>query len=110
MICTWTGRGPKANPGLDQASDRNANECRSISSIARLPLDMGLTTAVVHESGQSDYSEDEIEQILGMGAPEARFALEKIRETIRENPFVVTGLVLAFGILIGISLGCGRKR
>lgn len=65
---------------------------------------------MAHESGQSDYSDDEIEQILGMGAPEARFAVKEMREAIRENPLLVTGLVFAFGILIGISLGRGRKR
>jgi hypothetical protein len=65
---------------------------------------------MAHESGQSDYSDDEIEQILGMGAPEARFAVKEMREAIREKPLLVTGLVFAFGILIGISLGRGRKR
>jgi len=45
-----------------------------------------------------------------MGAPEARFAVKEMREAIRENPLLVTGLVFAFGILIGISLGRGRKR
>jgi len=59
--------------------------------------------------GQGHYSDDEIEQILGMGAPEANFALNEIREVIREKPLLVTGLVFAFGILVGISLSRSHK-
>ena len=61
------------------------------------------------ELEQGNYSDDEIEQILGMGAPEAKFALNEIREAIREKPLLVTGLVLAFGILVGISLSRAHK-
>jgi len=59
--------------------------------------------------GKGDYSDDEIEQILGMGAPEASFALNEMREAIRENPLLVAALVFAFGILVGISLSRTHK-
>jgi len=61
------------------------------------------------ELGKGDYSDDEIEQILGMGAPEASFALNEMREAIRENPLLVAALVFAFGILVGISLSRTHK-
>jgi hypothetical protein len=64
---------------------------------------------MMHGSGQGGYSDDEIEQILGKGAPEAGRAVKEIRETIRQNPLLMTGLVLAFGILVGISLCRARK-
>jgi hypothetical protein len=64
---------------------------------------------MAHESGQSHYSDGEIEQILGMKVLGARFSLKEIRETIREEPFLVTGLVFALGILIGISVGRVHK-
>ncbi|WP_455284440.1 hypothetical protein [[Eubacterium] cellulosolvens] len=60
--------------------------------------------------GQGVYSDDEIEQIIGIGALETKFVLKEIRETIRGSPLLATGLVFAFGILVGVSLGQVRKR
>ena len=62
------------------------------------------------ELGRGNYSDDEIEQILGIGASETGFVLKGIRETIKESPLLTTGLVLAFGILVGVSLGRASKR
>jgi len=62
------------------------------------------------EAAESDYSDDEIEQIIGMAASETGLALKEIREVISENPLLVTGLAFALGILLGVSLGCVRKR
>jgi len=56
------------------------------------------------------YSDDEIEQILGMGGPETKLPLKEMREIIRENPLLVATLVFAFGILVGASLSSGRRR
>ena len=59
------------------------------------------------ESKEGEYSDDEIEQILGMGSSE--LILKEIEETIRDDPLLVTGLVFALGILIGVGLACGGK-
>lgn len=67
------------------------------------------TTEMTHGSEQRSYSDDEIEQILGMGVPEAKLALKEMREIVREDPLLITGLVFAFGILLGISL-CRARR
>jgi len=69
-----------------------------------------MTTAMTSKSGQGGYSDDEIEEILGMGAPEANALLKQARETIRESPLLVTGLVFAVGLLLGIGLGRSRER
>jgi hypothetical protein len=65
---------------------------------------------MAREKERRDYSEDEIEQILGKTAPETKLALKEIEDTIRENPLLVTALVFAFGILVGSGLSRGRKR
>jgi hypothetical protein len=62
------------------------------------------------EVKERDYSDDEIEQILGMGGPETRIALKEMREAIRENPLLVGALIFALGILVGASLSRGRRR
>ena len=73
-------------------------------------MSIGLKIAMAHGSGKGDYSDEDIEQIIGMGEPEAERTLREIRDTISENPLLVTGLVFALGILIGVSLGCARKN
>lgn len=64
---------------------------------------------MARESRESDYSDDEIEQILGMGMSQTGFPLREIREIIVEKPLLATGLAFAFGILLGVSLGCARR-
>jgi len=65
---------------------------------------------MVPESGQRDYSDDEIEQILGMSAPELKLTLKEVRDAIKEDPLLVTGLVFALGILVGAGLARGGKK
>lgn len=67
-------------------------------------------TIMAKKSQDEEYSEDEIEQVLGMGAAETSLILSEVRETIRENPLLVAGLALALGVLIGVGLTQGRKR
>lgn len=62
------------------------------------------------KSGKVEYSDDEVEAILGIGAAERSVILNEVRDTIRECPLLVTGLALALGILIGVGLSQGRKR
>lgn len=62
------------------------------------------------KSGKVEYSDDEVEAILGIGAAERSVILNEVRDTIREYPLLVTGLALALGILVGVGLSQGRKR
>ena len=71
---------------------------------------LSVTVAMAREAKERDYSDDEIEQILGMGGPESKLALKEIRDTIRENPLLVAALIFAVGILVGASLSRGRRR
>jgi len=73
-------------------------------------LPYGLAAVMAREPGQSSYSDDEIEQILGMGTPEAKFALKAIRDSIKEDPLLVAGLVFALGILVGVSIARGHRN
>ena len=71
---------------------------------------LNVTVAMPDEVKERNYSDDEIEQILGMGGPETKLALKQMREAIRENPLLVATLIFAFGILIGASLSRGHRR
>jgi hypothetical protein len=62
------------------------------------------------EPKERDYSEDEIEQILGVGGYEAKLMLKEIRATIEENPLLVAALVFAVGILVGATLSRGHNK
>jgi len=66
--------------------------------------------AMASEAKERDYSDDEIEEILGMGGPEAKLMLKQMRDTIRENPLLVAALIFAMGILVGASLGRGHRK
>lgn len=78
--------------------------------LVRIDQDLRVTTTMKSKSGQGDYSDDEIEEILGMGPSQVNVLLDQIRDSIRENPLLVTGLVFALGVLVGASLGRTRER
>ena len=71
---------------------------------------LSVVANMARESKEHDYSDDEIEQIFGMGGSETRAALKEIREAMRENPLIVSALVFALGILVGASISRGHKR
>ena len=65
---------------------------------------------MAREAKERDYSDDEIEEILGMGGPEAKLVLKQMRDTIRENPLLVAALIFAMGILVGASVRRGHRK
>jgi len=65
---------------------------------------------MAREAKQPDYSDDEIEQILGMGVPDTKATLKEIRQTIRDNPLLTAALIFSIGILVGASLSRARKK
>jgi len=65
---------------------------------------------MANEAKERDYSDDEIEQILGMGGPEAKHLLKEMRDAIRENPLLVAALIFSMGILVGASLSRGHRK
>ncbi|HMK84106.1 MAG TPA: hypothetical protein VK503_10340 [Candidatus Bathyarchaeia archaeon] len=54
------------------------------------------------------YTDEELEEIIDMHATD-QLSVRQIRTTIQENPLLVTGLVFAFGLLMGISM-CHRRK
>jgi hypothetical protein len=71
---------------------------------------MGLDSNMAKKPEKPRYAEDEIEEILGIRASEAKLALEELRELVVSSPLLVTGLAFAFGLLIGVGFGQGRRR
>ncbi len=65
---------------------------------------------MTREFKEGGYTDDEIEQILGMGLPETKLLLKEVRQTIDDNALLVAGLAFAFGILVGLGLGNSRRR
>ncbi|WP_455283930.1 hypothetical protein [[Eubacterium] cellulosolvens] len=62
---------------------------------------------MTREFVRGTYSEEEIEEIIWMGASEARPAcllLKKVRDTVGRNPLLAGALVFGFGILLGVLL------
>ena len=71
---------------------------------------LSVTVDMAREAKERDYSDDEIEQIFGMGGAETKVVLKEIRETMRENPLLVAALVFALGILVGASISHAHKK
>jgi hypothetical protein len=62
------------------------------------------------EPKKKEFSDDEVEAIMNMHEPGGQITIREIREMIEENPLLVTGLVFAFGLLVGVSLSSGRRH
>lgn len=56
------------------------------------------------------YSDEELEEIIDMHASNDVFSARQLRETIRENPLVMSGLIFTFGLLVGVALSSRRGR
>lgn len=56
---------------------------------------------------ESEIPDEEVEDILDMQAPND--LIKEFRKTVQDSPLLVTGLVFAFGLLVGVSLSSGRK-
>ena len=54
------------------------------------------------------YSDEELEEIMDMHAGD-QISMRQVRATIQENPILVTGLVFAFGLLVGLAMGSRRR-
>jgi len=65
---------------------------------------------LTQERADNDYSDDEIEEILGLSAPETKLALNEIQETIADSPLLALGLAFTLGVLVGLGLSHARRR
>ena len=57
---------------------------------------------------EKGFSDEELEEIIDMKAP--RELILEFESLVKENPLLMTGLVFAFGILVGVGLASGRRR
>jgi hypothetical protein len=65
---------------------------------------------MANEAKEHDYSDDEIEEILGIGGHEAKLMLKEIRVTVQDNPVLVAALIFAIGVLVGATLSRGHRK
>ena len=56
------------------------------------------------------YSDEELEELIDMHAANDVFSAKQLRETIRENPLLMGGLIFTFGLLLGVALSSRRGR
>jgi uncharacterized membrane protein YsdA (DUF1294 family) len=63
-----------------------------------------MATAKIEEN---NFSDEDLEEIMDMQAPKA--LIKEFEATVKERPLLVTGLVFAFGLLLGASLCSHRK-
>jgi len=59
-------------------------------------------------SEEKEFSDEELEEIIDMKAP--THLVKEFEAIVKERPLLVTGLVFAFGILVGVSLSPRRRR
>jgi hypothetical protein len=62
------------------------------------------------DEDKEDFSDEEVEEIIDMHEPRGQISVAELRKTIRENPLLVTGLVFAFGVLLGITLRSRKEK
>jgi hypothetical protein len=62
------------------------------------------------DEDKEDFSDEEVEEIMDMHGPRGQISVAELRKAIRENPLLVTGLVFAFGLLLGITLRSRKEK
>lgn len=62
------------------------------------------------EPQEEKYSDEELEEIMDMHAPNEVLSTRELREAIRENPLLMSGLIFAFGLLVGVALSPRHRR
>jgi ElaB/YqjD/DUF883 family membrane-anchored ribosome-binding protein len=63
-----------------------------------------MATAEMDENG---FSDEDLEEIMDMQAPKA--LIKEFEAMVKERPLLVTGLIFAFGLLLGGSLSRRRR-
>ena len=59
---------------------------------------------------KKEFADEELEDILSMHKVRDQVSVAEVRELIRENPLLVSGLIFTFGLLLGVSLSSGRRK
>jgi len=60
------------------------------------------------QTQEDEFSDEELEEIIDMKAPKE--LVKEFETLLKESPLLVTGLVFAFGILVGVGLTSRRRR
>jgi len=60
------------------------------------------------QTQEDEFSDEELEEIIDMKAPKE--LVKEFETLVKESPLLVSGLVFAFGILVGVGLSNRRRR
>jgi len=60
------------------------------------------------EPEEKEFTDEELEEIIDMQAPKE--LVKQFESMVKERPLLVTGLVFAFGLLLGVGLSGRRRR
>jgi len=94
---------------LDLRSDYSTNRFSTKAISDGTPL-RGMIAMPSSEQKSEKYSDEELEEIMDMHAPNDVISVKEVREAIRDNPLLMTGLVFAFGLLVGVALSPGHRK
>ena len=59
------------------------------------------------ELEENNFSDEDLEEIIDMQAPKA--LMKEFEAIVKERPLLVSGLIFAFGLLLGASLSNRRR-
>jgi hypothetical protein len=74
------------------------------------PSVIEMRTMAEKQDQKKEFPDEEIEEILYRNNSKDQITVAEVREVIRENPLLIAGLVFTFGLLLGASLGSGRRK
>ena len=60
------------------------------------------------DAEEEDFSDEDLEEIIEMKAP--KHLVREFEAMVKERPLLLTGLVFAFGLLVGVSISGRRRR
>jgi ElaB/YqjD/DUF883 family membrane-anchored ribosome-binding protein len=60
------------------------------------------------ETEEKEFTDEELEEIIDMKA--RKELIKEFESLVRDRPLLVTGLIFAFGILVGAALSSRRRR
>jgi len=66
-----------------------------------------VTRMATLETEEKEFSDEELEEIIDMKAPKE--LVKQFESLVKERPLLVTGLVFAFGLLLGSGLSHRRR-
>jgi len=71
------------------------------------PVHTSVTRMATLETEEKEFSDEELEEIIDMQAPKE--LVKQFESMVKERPLLVSGLIFAFGLLLGAGLSRRRR-